>query len=177
MGVALILNLIPFVVLRPVTGVLLILASGLTLVRLLRWPVWHCVDRPDLIALMIGYLWLGLGWLLTGLALLTGLLPLPNALHSLTIGALGTLTLTVMARTRAQRVRKDSGLPKMLYIAVGLVSVAALTRLLAGTFLSGSIPYLLAAACWSLAFIILLGFLLYLGRQEVRLKSKDNRIR
>lgn len=163
MGVALVLNLVRWSLLRPLVGVLLVLAAALTLVRLLRWPARYCLDRPDLIALMIGYLWLALGWLAVAAAMLSDLLPLSTAVHGLTVGALGTLTLTVMARTRTQRSRRESRMPVALYLAVGLVSLAALARLAAGTYPAGPVPYLVAAVCWSLAFLILLGFFLRLG--------------
>lgn len=166
MGVTLVLNLIPWSLVRPLVGASLMLASAVTLVRLLRWPARHCLDRPDLIALMIGYLWLASGWLLVGVALLAELLPLSTALHGLTVGALGTLTLTVMARTRIQRGRKDCRMPVILYLAVAMISLAALARLAAGTFPAGKTLYLIAALCWSLAFLILLGFLLHLGRGD-----------
>ena len=41
-------------------GMLLGLAGVLTWARLLRWRLWHCLDRPDLLALAMGYAWLGI---------------------------------------------------------------------------------------------------------------------
>lgn len=173
MGLVLILNMLPWTPLRPIVGVLLVFAAGTTLVRLLRWPVRHCLDRPDLLALMLGYLWVVVGWLLVGFTLLTGTIPLSTALHSLTVGALGTLTLTVMARTRAQRTRRDSAMPPMMYVAVGLISVAALARLAAGTVAPGLTFYLVAAVSWSLGFFILLVFLLRLAQAEHLRREKS----
>ncbi|WP_254774223.1 NnrS family protein [Marinobacter sp. AC-23] len=71
------------------TGSLLIIASGLIAIRTLRWKLWLCPERPDLLVLAVGYIWLAMGALATGLALLQGKLPAP-ALHLITIGALGT---------------------------------------------------------------------------------------
>lgn len=176
MGVVLVLNLAPWNLPRSLVGALLVLAAAFTLMRLLRWPARHCLDRPDLIALMIGYLWLVLGWLLIAAAMLSELLPLSTAVHGLTVGALGTLTLTVMARTRTQRSRRESRMPVVLYLAVGLVSLAALARLAAGTFSAGPTPYLVAAVCWSLAFLILLGFLLRLGLEPSPATSRSARL-
>lgn len=160
MGGAVVLNLLPWEALRPLVGILLVLAAVATLVRLLRWPARYCLDRPDLIALMTGYLWLVVGWLSIAAALLVELLPLGTALHGLTIGALGTLTLTVMARTQAQRSHKALRMPFVLYLAVAMISLSALARLVAGSVPMGIGPYLVAAACWSLAYLVLLVFLL-----------------
>ncbi|WP_166257664.1 NnrS family protein [Marinobacter salicampi] len=164
MASVLVLNVLLWPPLRMLIGVLLILAAGTALARLLRWPLKHCLDRPDLLALMLGYLWLIIGWLLIALALMADILPASTAIHGLTVGALGTLTLTVMARTRAQRVRKDTSLPALMYVAVGLISIAALARLAAGTVAPGLTFHLLAAGSWSLGFFILLGFLVHLKR-------------
>ena len=128
MGAALITNLFPAQATRPVVGCLLLAAAGVALTRLLRWPVWRCLDRPDLVALTSGYLWLVIGWSVIGLALLSQTLPLSTALHGVTIGALGSLTLTVMARSQAQRIRKDANAAPAIYLATGLISIAAMAR-------------------------------------------------
>lgn len=168
LAIILVLNLVPQEWARRASGGLLLAIALLTLVRLLRWQIWHCLDRPDLLALALGYLWLVAGWSLTGLSLTWNLLPLPHALHALTIGALGTLTLSVMARSRLHRVRRDPNASPVIYLAVALLSLAALIRIL------GKAPtasYLAAAVCWSLAYLILLGVLLKLAVEERKKKK------
>ena len=168
LAIILVVNLVPQEWARRASGGLLLAIALLTLVRLLRWQIWHCLDRPDLLALALGYLWLVAGWSLTGLSLTWNLLPLPQALHALTIGALGTLTLSVMARSRLHRVRRDPNASPVIYLAVALLSLAALIRIL------GKAPtasYLAAAVCWSLAYLILLGVLLKLAVEERKKKK------
>jgi uncharacterized protein involved in response to NO len=161
LGVALLLNLLPWPALQPLTGALLLVAGLLILVRLLRWQPWHCARRADLLVLLLGYLWLALGVLALGLALLTPWLALTATLHALTVGALGTLTLAVMARTRLLYRFRDANARPWIHPLALLISLAALARVvpsLLGLTQPGWL--LLAAACWSLAFLGLLVVLL-----------------
>lgn len=161
LGVALLLNLAPWPPLLPLAGALLVIAGLLILLRLLRWQPWHCRRRADLLVLLLGYLWLALGVLLLGLALATAWLPLNTTLHALTVGALGTLTFAVMARTRLiYRFRDPNARPWIHPLAL-LISLAALARVLPPLLgLAQPTWLLLAAACWSLAFLGLLVLLL-----------------
>ena len=161
LGAALLLNLTTWPALLPLAGTLLVIAGLLILLRLLRWQPWHCRRRADLLVLLLGYAWLALGVLLLGLALATAWLPLNATLHALTVGALGTLTFAVMARTRLiYRFRDPNARPWIHPLAL-LISLAALARVLPS--LLGLVQpawLLLAAACWSLAFLGLLVLLL-----------------
>ncbi len=165
-ALALIIALIPTGWARQLVGLLLLLSAGLTIARIYRWQIWHVLDRPDLLALSLGYLWLAIGWVLVGSSLLTGWIALTTALHAITIGALGTLTLTVMARTRLQRTRRDPNSVPVIFLAVGLLSLAAVLRLAAGVVLPAIQAHLGAAAAWSLAYGILVTVLIWEGWRE-----------
>ncbi len=155
LGLALVLNLLSWSLTRQLTGAALITAGVLTIIRLLRWQPWHCT-RPDLLILLLGYTWLALGLLLFGLSTWLPRLPLSATLHALSVGALGSLTFAVMARTRLiYRFRDPAAQPWIQAVAL-LISLAALARVLP-TLLNLSRPgwLLLAAASWSLAFLAL----------------------
>ncbi len=156
LGLALLSNLLPWALASQLSGLLLLSVGLLAGVRLLRWQPWRCAGRPDLLVLLLGYLWLSVGLLLLGLALLTTALPLSASLHGLTIGALGTLTFAVMARTRLiYRLRDANARPWIHPVAV-LLSLAALARILPPLLQLNPFPWLLlSAACWSLAFLLL----------------------
>lgn len=130
-------------------------AGVLALVRLARWRLWQCAARPDLICLGAGYAWLALGLLLLALTLHAPAYRIA-ALHVLTIGALGSLTLGVMARTRLQRAKASPAEEPSIAISTALIGLAALARALAGV---GAFDYSsllwLAALAWSLAFLLL----------------------
>ncbi|WP_278348540.1 NnrS family protein [Stutzerimonas kunmingensis] len=155
LGLALLLNLLPWPLTRHLTGAVLVAAAVLTTIRLLRWQPWRCA-RPELLTLLLGYAWLAIGLLLLGLGTLLPALPLNATLHALTVGALGSLTFAVMARTRLIYRFRDPAAQRWIQGVALLISLAALARVLPAV-LSQPHPawLLLAAGCWSLAFMAL----------------------
>ncbi len=80
-------------------GLLLIAAGLLLLLRLLRWRGWRSLAEPLVLVLHLGYAWLPLGLLLLGLAALRpDAVPQSSGLHALTAGAVGLMTLAIMTR-------------------------------------------------------------------------------
>jgi uncharacterized protein involved in response to NO len=76
-----------------------VLIAGVAVaLRLSRWRGRRTIEEPLLLILHIGYGWLAFGLLLLGLDGLVGMLPPAAALHALTVGAIGTMTLAVMTR-------------------------------------------------------------------------------
>ena len=100
LGLAFVLNPLPWPLLRQLAAALVISTGVLSAIRLLRWQPWRCA-RADLLILLLGYAWLAFGLLLLGLGLLLPALSLSATLHALSVGALGSLTFAVMARTRS----------------------------------------------------------------------------
>lgn len=143
----------------PVHGLLLVVAGMLALVRLVRWRLWLCRQRIDLLCLGIGYAWLGIGLILLGAVRGFDIgLPANAATHAITVGALGTLTTSVMLRTRLLRLRISLDQVGSHFAAMtALVSLAALSRLVGGASDAG---LLLAAAGWSSALLLLFALLL-----------------
>ncbi len=149
----------PIPALHSAHGLLLILAGLLALVRLGRWQLWRCTQRPDLLCLGLGYAWLGSGLVLLGTArgFDVGLAP-GIATHAITVGALGTLTTSIMLRNRLLRLRVPLERAGPVFLAMTLlITTAALARLVGGP-LHG---LMLAAAAWSLALLLLLAQLLW----------------
>ncbi len=135
-------------------GGLLLLAGPLTAVRLIRWRPWQCRQRWDLLCLMLGYAWLSVSLTLLGMSHLSGSLPPAIATHGLTVGAMGTLTATVMARVRLVRRKLDPAQEWSTPVVALAISAAAVLRI----GWPASPPALwLAAGLWTLAFILLLG--------------------
>lgn len=152
------------------TALTLLLAAGLILVRWLRWQWWHCLDRPDLLALAVGYLWLCIG--LVWLALETlGSHPMrPVALHGLTVGALGCLTLSVMARSHAVRNKFH---PSRAAIALPLTGLLSLSAILRMTEPAPPLGLLASAWLWSAAFAALGVYFLRVRKKTGPMKKRD----
>jgi uncharacterized protein involved in response to NO len=134
----------------------LALAAGIALaVRLSRWCGLAALREPLVFVLHVGYGWLAFGLLLLGLNGYFVLLPASAAMHVLTVGAIGTMTLAVMTRaTLGHSGRPLTAGPGTTAIYV-LVTLAALLRLavpLAGS-LALSVTWA-AGAAWSAAFLL-----------------------
>jgi uncharacterized protein involved in response to NO len=142
---------------RTWAGALVLASALLALVRLVRWRLWACRARPDIWCLGIGYFWLVIGLALLGSSWAFQLLPTGTATHAVTLGALGTLTTTVMGRVRAIRHKVDPAHVRALPWITAILALATLVRL------SGSTSVMMlgiAATLWSLALFILLAVLL-----------------
>jgi uncharacterized protein involved in response to NO len=161
---ALVLSFLPFA--APGAGLLLIISAVLIVVRAIRWKLWHCGSRPDLLVLALGYLWLAAGATATGFSLLRGTDPIPS-MHLITIGALGTLSSSVMLRLAWQRARRTTPPSwQAIGIAIGM-AIAALARIGAGTtpFAEPSLLWL-SAASWSCAYVLVTLQLIVLFRHS-----------
>jgi len=126
-------------------------AGALALVRLMRWRLWACKGRPDLLCLGAGYTWLALGLLAVGASTPGNMRT--AALHLITIGALGTLTLNVMANTMLLKARRPPATEWIPTLATALIAVATVLRVAAAFSDARALDLLmLAAACWSGGF-------------------------
>jgi uncharacterized protein involved in response to NO len=133
---------------------LLALLAGLALLlRLARWRGQATLREPLLLVLHVGYAWLSLGLLLLGFDRLFPLLPETAALHALTVGAIGTMTLAVMTRASLGHTGRPLAAGPRTQAIYVLATLAALLRLLSPL---GGQHYLfllaLAGAAWSGAF-------------------------
>jgi uncharacterized protein involved in response to NO len=134
----------------------LMLAAGLALgLRLARWRGLATLGEPLVFVLHAGYGWLAFGLALAGLNGLAPFVPRSVALHALTIGAVGTMTLAVMTRaTLGHGGQPLTAGPATLAIYL-LVTLAALLRLAAPLAGSGYLTVTLAAGfAWSAAFLL-----------------------
>ncbi|MGO8865831.1 MAG: NnrS family protein [Alphaproteobacteria bacterium] len=99
-------------------------------VRLSRWRGLATLREPMLLVLHVGYGWLAFGLLLLALGGFYAGLPQTAALHALTVGAVGTMTLAVMTRAslgHTGRPLSAGAGTKAIYL---LVTTAALLRLM-----------------------------------------------
>lgn len=166
---ALVLNLTVFEWAPMLVGRLLFASALLCIVRVLRWRPWWCYDRVDLLAMLLGYSWIIFGWICVALSLINPKFPISQALHAITVGALGTLTFTVMARSRSHRVLCDPNAKPWMFVLVLFIGTAAVLRLSA-THMDYSLNLMLASALWGVAFMGLFFYLLWLGRVEKKVK-------
>jgi len=105
--------------------------------------------------LHLGYAWLALGFILLAINGLVLLPPSTTALHALTTGAIGTMTLAVMTRASLGHTGRPLVAGRGTSTIYLLVTLAALLRLLAPL---GGAHYVLllsaAGAAWGGAFAL-----------------------
>ncbi|MGE0260192.1 MAG: NnrS family protein [Alphaproteobacteria bacterium] len=153
------------------SGWVLVIAGAAVALRLSRWRGLRTTAEPLLLILHVGYGWLALGLLLLGADLLTGLLPYGAALHALTVGAIGTMTLAVMTRASLGHTGRPLTAGSATVAIYLLISLAAVLRF-AAPFDPGAMQQLLSAAgaAWSAAFVL---FAVFYGAALVRPRPRD----
>lgn len=152
-------------------------AGGLSLsfcliMRLYHWQVVRLCRNPQCLWLHIGF-----AWLLIGIVLRTmgQILDTPYSIlgiHTITIAALGTLTLTIMCRTTQQRLRIKIHIPPALLWMLAFLSLSVVARLLM-EILDLSPWGIVSAASYSIGFIlffiwIIQQFILSAHKQSLR---------
>lgn len=121
--------------------------------RLARWRGIATIREPLLCVLHLGYFWLGLGFVLLGLTRALPSLPPFTALHALTVGAIGTMTLAVMTRATLGHTGRPLTAGSGTTMIFVLITIAAIGRLLApfaGAYYFVALA--LAGTAWSAAF-------------------------
>ena len=100
----------------------------MNLIRLARWRGWRTVAEPLVTVLHAGYFWLALGLGLLGASMLADWVTEPLALHVLTLGAMGTMTLAVMTRAVLGHTGRDLHAGPWIVAIYGLATLAVCTR-------------------------------------------------
>jgi uncharacterized protein involved in response to NO len=130
-----------------------LLAGGGGARRLSRWRGARTIGEPLVFILHVGYGWLALGLLLLGFNGFFAVLPATAALHALTVGAIGTMTLAVMTRASLGHTGRPLSAGRGTVAIYALVTLAAIARVLSP--LAGGRMVLalwLAGAAWCGAF-------------------------
>ena len=139
-----------------VTGWAALAAGVAGAVRMAGWRSRHVLGSPILWVLHLGYAWLVFGLLFKGFALVTETVPEILALHALTVGALGCMTLGVMTRAGLGHTGRPLHVSSMIAVSYLLVSLAAVVRI---AWPLADLPFydaamLASGLLWSTAFVI-----------------------
>ncbi|MBX3307527.1 MAG: NnrS family protein [Nitrospira sp.] len=151
------------------TGFLLIGCGVASLVRLIRWKGWLTWPEPLVLILHVGYGWVGLFLLALGGSILGFGLSTANAVHVLTSGAMGTMTLAVMTRASLGHTGRPRHADRLTVAMYLLVNAGALFRIFASnvgtpTVLTHTMLGL-SALGWSGAYLL---FVFHYGPYLVR---------
>ncbi|MFT5487294.1 MAG: hypothetical protein ACI9JL_001031 [Paracoccaceae bacterium] len=109
-------------------GAGLTIAGLLNLARLARWRGWATMGEGLVVILHVGYLWLAVGLILLGVSMLQDAMTTAAALHMLTLGAMGTMTLAVMTRAILGHTGRDLHAGRGTMAIYAFVTVAMVLR-------------------------------------------------
>ena len=139
----------------PALAVVALLVAAAHAVRLRLWRPWRTLGTPLVWVLHAAYAWIVVHLALRALAV-GGLVAEPLAVHALTIGVIGGMTVGMMTRTARGHTGRPLVADRFEVACYVLVQAAALTRVLGGLLIPGL--YLqtvwVSAACWSAAFAL-----------------------
>ncbi|HEY8088462.1 MAG TPA: NnrS family protein [Polyangiaceae bacterium] len=143
---------------RAVTAVAAAAVGLLAIARAARWGTRHTARHPLLWILHAGYAWMVLGLLLRGLARVVPAIPGSLATHAVTVGAIGSLTLGMMARVSLGHSGRALVAPRAMAWGFAAITAAAFARAIVPLFAPGwYLAELVAAAgLWTVAFLLFL---------------------
>lgn len=136
------------------TGLAFVVTGVLHVVRLARWRGWETAAEPLLLVLHVAYLWLPVAFVLMGVAVLApSSIDATTALHALTAGAVGLLTVAVMTRASLGHSGRE--------LTAGVGTTAIYVLIWVAAVLRVSAPYLgidyvlavsVAGGLWAIGF-------------------------
>jgi uncharacterized protein involved in response to NO len=139
-----------------VAGAVAVVAAVFSLARGRHWGARHSLQQPLLLVLHAGQAWLVVGLFLRGVALLGVPVLASPATHALTVGAIGSLTLGMMARVALGHTGRMLVAPKPVAAAFLVLNLAVFVRVLVpllapAWYFAGLV---VTAALWVSAFAI-----------------------
>jgi uncharacterized protein involved in response to NO len=138
-------------------GVLAAIAGAVHLLRIAGWHTAGIWRVPLLWVLWLGFAWLVMG-LFLGAAAAFGAVSQTLALHAFTAGAIGVLTLGMMARVSLGHTGRPMRAASVIAVAFAIINLAALVRVLLPLALPGAYLGLIhgAGTLWAVAFALYL---------------------
>ncbi|MGX1113920.1 uncharacterized protein involved in response to NO [Pseudoalteromonas sp. MBR-15] len=109
-------------------GGMLIICAVFHCLRAARWPFFKTLAVPLLWSLHLAYWFIPVGIILMGMSYFTDLLSISTAFHALTVGAMGNMILSMMARVSLGHTGRKLVVKHAIIFAFGAVLIAALLR-------------------------------------------------
>jgi uncharacterized protein involved in response to NO len=131
-------------------------AGLMVLGRSLTWGSHLTLGQPILWVLHLGYAWIWLGLLLKSASAAGFMVPPSAATHALTAGAIGTVTLGMMARVTLGHTGRELRVGPLMTVGFVAITASAMIRVFGPWFrpdLTGTM-HASAAGLWALAFVL-----------------------
>ncbi|AZZ94026.1 NnrS family protein [Hahella sp. KA22] len=141
-------------VLASVTAWLLLTTGALQLLRIAHWRSLKTFGVPLLWSLHFSYLALALGQIGMGLSLLSQGAHFADALHLVTVGAIGGMILAMMSRVSLGHTGRPLQPPALMAWAFALILAAAVVRAGLPLVMAAPAAWRISAALWVLAYLV-----------------------
>jgi len=138
-----------------IVGAIALIVAAVHAARLYLWQPWLTFGTPIVWVLHVAYAWIVVHLVLRGLAAL-GLPGELLAIHALTIGAIGGMTIGMMTRTARGHTGRPLVADRFEVASYVLVALAAAIRVFGGMLLPDAYVATVIASglCWSAAFAL-----------------------
>ncbi len=132
------------------------LAGLLVLARSFTWGSLRTIAKPILWVLHLGYAWIWIGLLLKAASAAGFMIPASAATHALTAGAIGTLTLGMMARVTLGHTGRKLEVSPFMVLGFVAITASAIIRVFGPWFRADLTATMLtvSAGLWAVAFLI-----------------------
>jgi len=139
-----------------VMAVAAVCAGILVLARSLWWGGHRSFGRPILWVLHLGHAWIWVGFFLKAASAWGMMVPPSAATHALTAGAIGTLTLGMMARVTLGHTGRKLEVAPLMVLGFVVITASAIIRVFGPWFRADLTATMLtvSAGCWAAAFLI-----------------------
>lgn len=136
-----------------VASLCFLLAALVHIVRAARWRIWVTLKTPLVWSLHLSYWCIPLGFLLYGLSGLMAGVTTSQAIHALTVGAMGMMILAMISRVSLGHTGRPIAVGKVMTVAFSLFFTGFIFRVF-GTYWFANYSYLIlsAAALWIAAY-------------------------
>lgn len=141
---------------------LMMSAGTMHLVRMSRWQGWKTTKVSLLWSLHLSYLLLGLGLILLGVSYFIDALRFSDALHLLTVGAMGLMIISMISRVSLGHTGRELKPKRIISLAFVAVVVAALTRVLLPLLYQWQWAWNVSGVLWILALMSFIASYLFI---------------
>ncbi|SHE97037.1 uncharacterized protein involved in response to NO [Microbulbifer donghaiensis] len=135
------------------SATLLFVTAGIHFIRVFRWRIWVTFKTPLVWPLHVSYWCIPIGLTLLGIAELTDWITRSQAIHSLTVGAMGIMILAMIARVSLGHTGRAIQVGRLMNGAFLILTAAFLVRVF-GNFAFSDYSHIFkaATALWVLAY-------------------------
>lgn len=134
-------------------ALLLFTAAIFHYIRVLRWRFWVTLRTPLVWSLHLSYSFIPTGLLLFGISQISDAINTSQAIHAITVGAMGMMILSMISRVSLGHTGRAIKVGKVMTSAFILLLLAALVRVFGQLFIDDYIFVIISSAVlWAIAY-------------------------